>query len=189
MLTYQSLCKKIIPFFHNQIEDETDYEIYLYALEGFLSTLVNFLVIILVGIFFHIMDYVIFYLLFFIPFRCYEGGLHAKTHFRCIVLFLLLMLISFISTIFFCTKHFEIYIGTFSLLFRNILTFYRILRAEHSSYKTKKRRQRFCYLTIFATTCYIVIYQFSPLYGTIGAISLLMHMITSLTFFTVKTEV
>ena len=92
MITYRNICKKIIPIFSEQIQNQTDYEVYLYALESFLSTLVNFLVIILIGILFHITDYVLFYLLFFTPFRYFEGGRHEKNHVRCISLYLFFMI-------------------------------------------------------------------------------------------------
>lgn len=188
MLSYQFICKKIVSLFHNQIQNETDYEIYLYALESFLSTLVNFLVLFSIALFFHITDYVVVYLLFFIPFRRRESGLHAKTHFRCLALFLILMTMSILSSIFLCHRNLEIYIGMFSLAIRNFLTLYRTLPPYHQNYKTKKKRQHFCCLTIITTLCYIVIYQFSSLHATIGAFSLFAHTITSLNFFTVKNE-
>lgn len=188
MITYQQICKKIIPLFHKQIQTETDYEIYLYALESFLSTLVNFLVLFSISLFLHITDYIIVYLLFFIPFRRYEGGLHAKTHFRCLALFLILLTMSILSSMFLCNRNLEIHIGILSLAVRNCLTLYRIIRPHHRNYKTKMKRELFCILTLITTLCYVIIYSFSSLHATIGAFALLSHTITSLNFFTTKTK-
>lgn len=177
MITYQKLCKIIIPIFHKQIQNKLDYEIYLYALESFLSTVINFFIVFAVALLLSIADSTAIYLLFFLPFRRFEGGIHAKTHFRCITLFLSLMLGAVYTAKCLHRWHFHIYISIFIVLTRNILTIIRLLYSQHPSYSQTTRPLLF--ITLFTNSIYIILLLINPYYATVASFALFIHTITS----------
>lgn len=76
-----------------QNEDKGKYRaIYEYSMEIILSTAANLLVSFGLALLLGIESNVFWYILFFLPYRFLFGGVHAKTHARCITTFAMSML-------------------------------------------------------------------------------------------------
>lgn len=63
--------------------NEEDTEVYAYAVECFLGSLVTFGSMLLIACFLHRFAAMVIWLLFWLPLRSFLGGFHASTHWRC----------------------------------------------------------------------------------------------------------
>lgn len=73
-----------------KIVKEDDFEIYTYGLEALLSTFVNTVLTLVIGIASGMLSFTILFLIAFAILRVYSGGYHAKSHWGCILTFLVL---------------------------------------------------------------------------------------------------
>lgn len=76
------------------IEDENSKEIYTYGLEIILNTLISYSLIIIIGALTGELITTVFYLSCYSGLRLWAGGYHAKTHLRCILIFVSVYLFS-----------------------------------------------------------------------------------------------
>lgn len=78
-------------FVRNQVIDDENRELYSYGLELLLAECTSILCVFILGLISgHFIDSVLF-LAAFIPLRTYAGGYHANTHFRCLVLLIIVI--------------------------------------------------------------------------------------------------
>ena len=98
-MSYYNISKKILSLFKIQINNEMERDIYLYGIETLISLVVNCMILFILALFFHLEKEFLCYLLFFIPLRTYGGGMHAKNHIQCILLFTLLLFLSIITAV------------------------------------------------------------------------------------------
>lgn len=86
------LSKGLLLFFvcQNVIEKE-DEEVYEYALQLLLSTVMNAIIALLISVLSKIVILYLFYLIAFIMMRKSEGSFHAKTHFGCRCIFIVVL--------------------------------------------------------------------------------------------------
>ena len=94
------LSRRLTSFFVVRgIVPENEMDVYVYGFEILMSTLQNFIALAILSVLIGKVIETVFFLLGFIPLRLIAGGYHAKNHFRC---FLILMLVysAFILLIF-----------------------------------------------------------------------------------------
>lgn len=85
---YQYLAKRLSGGFANKgIISREDIDVYTYGFELMISTAANILIVIAVSIVFSFPLAWLFFLTAFIPLRVTAGGLHAKTHLGCGLIF------------------------------------------------------------------------------------------------------
>ena len=90
-----TLSIRLVDWLLLQNEDKKKYrEFYDYSMEIILSTVANFLISIGLALVLGIESNVFWYILFFLPYRFLFGGIHAKTHARCIATFAVSMLVN-----------------------------------------------------------------------------------------------
>lgn len=91
---YKYLSNKLVQkWIQNGIIVKEDADIYTYGIEIILSSIVGALLVLTVGLLFF-PQYPLVFLFIVIPLRCYCGGYHAETYFRCNMF----MISSFIGT-------------------------------------------------------------------------------------------
>ena len=177
MFSYNFLCRKILPVFQRFIHSEEEELIYTYALESLLSTIVNFCIVFLIGYFFDLLKPIAIYMLFFSSFRYFEGGIHAKNHIRCILLFLTLMFSCFFISHLLCHTSLTFYMGFFIFPCRILYTILQILVYK----KNQKKRVFFLLsLTIGSIIGYLYTLFANPYYANIMLLALLIHLLTSI---------
>ena len=77
---------------------EENMDIYTYACEAIIATLFNVLVCMVIGVAFGRLSESITFMVVFVSLRRYVGGYHAKTHFRCILTFSIILIGSLVAT-------------------------------------------------------------------------------------------
>ncbi len=70
-------------------------EIYKYGIEIIISSFLNILIVLICGLFFKMLFESILYFLVFAVMRCFCGGYHANTYFKCNLILFIVVLISF----------------------------------------------------------------------------------------------
>lgn len=98
-MSYQIISKKLLSLFKIEVSTQTEEDIYLYGIEILLATFINSIILCLIAFLFHLEKEFLCYLFFFIPLRAYSGGIHAKNHVYCFLLFILLLFLSIIIAI------------------------------------------------------------------------------------------
>lgn len=85
---YLNLSNKITEFLikNNAVQDD-EKEVYIYGLELFLSSIVNFAIILFIGYLFDRFFETIIFLITFCPLRQFSGGFHASNYARCTIYF------------------------------------------------------------------------------------------------------
>lgn len=85
---------KITSFFiRKRIIAEAEKEIYEYSFEMTLASFINLLLILLLAVLMRNIAITFLYLLGFVPLRMLGGGYHAKNHFRCMLMLVVVYLI------------------------------------------------------------------------------------------------
>ena len=113
------LAKKISSFFIlKDIIRKEELSVYIYSFEILISTILNSVVIIILTLLTGKIIETIFYLIGFFLLRFVAGGYHAKTHFKCILI-LIMMYFLFILCIVFVPKEY-IQISGFGTIFISI---------------------------------------------------------------------
>lgn len=79
----------------NSEKDKLHWEICLYGVEVFLSTVLNCIIVLLCGLAWGMVGESLLFLLAFIPLRIYSGGYHADTYFKCNTIFAILVFFCF----------------------------------------------------------------------------------------------
>ena len=77
----------------NNIIKSEDKEIYIYGFKQLLFMILNLITTVIIGIIFNKVFESILFMIFYTPIRVYAGGYHAKTHIKCYI-FSILMLIA-----------------------------------------------------------------------------------------------
>lgn len=98
-MSYYNISKKILSLSKIQVNNEMEKDIYLYGIETLVSLVVNCMILFILAFSFHLEKEFLCYLLFFIPLRTFGGGIHAKNHIQCILLFTLLLFLSIVAAI------------------------------------------------------------------------------------------
>ena len=70
-------------FVKKNIISHCDSDIYIYAFEVSFSEIINIVGIIIIAILLENIQYAMIFFISFIPQRCYMGGFHASSHFKC----------------------------------------------------------------------------------------------------------
>ncbi|PKM93595.1 MAG: hypothetical protein CVU84_14590 [Firmicutes bacterium HGW-Firmicutes-1] len=83
--------KLAIVMYKNNNKQIADIEVYKYGLELMISSIVNMLVMIGLSLALSCFKEAILYILFFAILRISAGGYHASTHFKCLLLYSLIM--------------------------------------------------------------------------------------------------
>ena len=91
-MLYYNIAKKILSYSKIQINNEIEWDVYLYSIETLLSVVINSVILFILAFLLHLEVEFLCYLVFFIPLRTYGGGIHAKNHLQCILLFVFLLL-------------------------------------------------------------------------------------------------
>lgn len=73
----------------NNVISGDEFDVYQYGFEIFISSIITFSIAIIFGLIFHCMFTVLIYFCIFIILRTVCGGYHAKTYFRCNLIFAL----------------------------------------------------------------------------------------------------
>ena len=81
-------------FYSMDVIDEEEKGKSRYGIEIIISTIIGFSVIIISGILLSKTNLAIAYLICIVPIRMYTGGYHAKTYFKCNIVFWLLFLLN-----------------------------------------------------------------------------------------------
>jgi accessory gene regulator B len=76
-------------FVRERIVEKNDSQVYAYAFELLISTVINLAFVFTVALFLRNVLETILFLAAFIPLRVLAGGFHAKTHWLCILVFTL----------------------------------------------------------------------------------------------------
>ena len=89
---YRVISDRILKHLSHNTDINMEYrEIYSYAIEKYLSGIVNAIVFAMIALVLRIPIEAAVFFLFYIPLRRYAGGRHAKTRARCFVLSVLVM--------------------------------------------------------------------------------------------------
>lgn len=64
---------------------EDNYDLYLYGFQSFLELSLNIICSILIAIFLHMEIECLLFFLFFVPLRSFNGGLHLKSYYSCLI--------------------------------------------------------------------------------------------------------
>lgn len=98
-MSYYNISKKILSCFKIRISNQTEEDIYLYGIETLLSVIVNSMILCILAFLLDLEKEFLCYLAFFIPLRTYGGGIHAKNHIQCILLFIFFLFSSIIMAV------------------------------------------------------------------------------------------
>lgn len=110
-------------FYSMDVIDEEEKGKSRYGIEIIISTIIGFSVIIILGILLSKTNLAIEYLICIVPIRMYTGGYHAKTYFKCNVVFGLLFLLNILMFQYIVENELEI-----QLCITTLLSFYIIER-------------------------------------------------------------
>lgn len=68
-----------------EVISKEDYEVYLYGFQSFLELFLNLICSLCIAAFLHMEVECILFFLLFIPLRSFNGGLHLKSYFTCLI--------------------------------------------------------------------------------------------------------
>lgn len=81
----ERLAKKFADWMVNNGSSKDNHEIFAYAIECLLNTLLTFAIIIVIGFLVNRLLITVIWILFFLPTRHLSGGLHASNHIACLI--------------------------------------------------------------------------------------------------------
>ena len=119
-------------FYSMDVIDEEEKGKSRYGIEIIISTIIGFSVIIISGILLSKTNLAIAYLICIVPIRMYTGGYHAKTYFKCNIVFWLLFLLNIFMFQYIVENELEN-----QLCITTLLSFYIIVRFAQLRMKTK----------------------------------------------------
>lgn len=180
MISYQKISKILLSFFKINVANQTEEDIYLYGLEILLSNFINFSIIILLSVLFHIEKEVLCFILFFAPLRFFSGGIHAKNHIRCILLFLFFLFASLLLSIPISRYPYYLYIVPCILICRIL---YALLQQKYFSTLNTKIATFLSFLLaaiLIALLCFNMIFSYQiEYYITLASMAILVQLLTS----------
>lgn len=124
-------------FYSMDVIDEEEKGKSRYGIEIIISTIIGFGVIIISGILLSKTNLAIAYLICIVPIRMYTGGYHAKTYFKCNIVFWLLFLLNIFMFQYIVENELEI-----QLCITTLLSFYIIERFAPVENENKKLTSR-----------------------------------------------
>ena len=127
-------------FYSMDVIDEEEKEKSRYGIEIIVSTIIGFSVIIISGILLSKTNLAIAYLICIVPIRMYTGGYHAKTYFKCNVVFGLLFLLNILMFQYIVENEFEIQLCITTLLSLYIIE--RFAPVENENKKLTSRQKK-----------------------------------------------
>ncbi|MGC6173234.1 accessory gene regulator B family protein [Lacrimispora sp. 38-1] len=68
-----------------EVISKEDYEIYLYGFQSFLELFLNLICSLCIAVFLHMEVECLLFFLLFIPLRSFNGGLHLKSYYSCLI--------------------------------------------------------------------------------------------------------
>jgi accessory gene regulator B len=154
-------------------------DLYLYGLNVLIINVINVFVIVLMSFILNIYVETFFFLITFIPLRIYGNGIHAKTHFRCITIFIALML----GTIYLTINTFNI-IGNTKIVFWVIITSliiqYFFAKNKRKENRLHQKKIQFLFPLCLCLIAFIIfIFNIiNPIYSLISILSILIESIT-----------
>ncbi|MDF2587341.1 MAG: agrB [Anaerocolumna sp.] len=142
-MSYQKISAKIVGAASSNLPlDKDEKDICIYGMEILLSTVINLLLLVLIATIFHLQKEILIYSLFFMPLRLYSGGAHAKTHARCISIYIAFMLMSiWFSSVVVQNVNLNLYIG-FMLLLCVLINIFLAAKKKNISDINKIRHHR-----------------------------------------------
>lgn len=155
-------------------------DLYLYGLNILIINMINIVVITIISLILNIGIETFFFLITFTPLRIYGNGKHAKTHFQCITIFIILML----STIYLTINTFNIASNTkivFLIIFVSLIIQYFF--AKNKQKGIRRKHQKKLHFLFPLCLCLIVFVIFvskiiNPIYSLISILSILIESIT-----------
>lgn len=180
-MSYYNISKKILSLSKIQVNSETEKDIYLYGIETLVSLVVNCTILFILALSFHLEKEFLCYLLFFIPLRTYGGGIHAKNHIQCILLFTLLLFFSIMAAVPVSSRPF------YALYIIPILIF-KLICASIQKKSSKSRNSKIAFfLSIAAAFIILSLLLFNNIFSagieyyiTLSSFGILVQTLTSL---------
>lgn len=117
-MSYKAITDLIINHLSSKTEINMDYrDIYSYALEKYISGLINTIVFTAVAFLFRIPLETVVFFAFYAPLRKYAGGIHAKTRVQCTILSLVIFLMLIHAAKLICMSKYWFLIAAIALAF------------------------------------------------------------------------
>ena len=88
-ISYHYLAIKLVSHIDTSSNKSEFYDALVYGMEIAISTICNMLLVLGIGICFDILLETLVFAIFFMPYRVMTGGVHAKSHIMCILLYVL----------------------------------------------------------------------------------------------------
>lgn len=148
-----ALSKRITYFFYSKKVITFDtIEIYQYGFEIIISTIIGFFITIMIGVLFRMIWLSLLYYIIFVVLRQFTGGYHAKTYFKCNLVFAVTTVFIFLLTKMAIVS--EIYtIGIHSLLlFFSIITVWFGTPVENKNKPLSEKQKYYNHLAGFILT-------------------------------------
>ena len=95
---FKSYASKITSFLiENKEINQDDYEVYKYGFEVLIAFIVNIAIVLSIGLLFNKIFYSIAFLICYCPIRQFAGGYHANNYTKCLLIFILIFILSFVN--------------------------------------------------------------------------------------------
>lgn len=120
MITHIARMVTVFLLKHNSI-DESSIDIYQYGNEVIISSLIDVIIVIAIGVLFNELGQAVAFFITFFALRCFTGGYHANTYFKCKLVFVINILL--VLCIIHQQKLYNIYSLTLICLFSVIVVF------------------------------------------------------------------
>lgn len=86
-MTLSTVSKSVAVYLDNRLAPDQNYgEIYAYGLEILLGAVIKLLIVIFLAWLFHVVSLTLIVLVSYAAFRCFGGGAHMSTYFKCLIL-------------------------------------------------------------------------------------------------------
>lgn len=181
-MSYHSISKKLLSWLKIPVSNQTEEDIYLYGIETLLSVCMNSIILCILAFLFHLEKEVLCYMIFFIPLRTYGGGIHAKNHIQCILLFTFLLFLSILIS-----KPISQNPCCFYFIFCIVLCKLVLSFLQNKQSKNHNTKIAFIISIIISSVMVLLVlfnYYFSlklEYYLTISAMGILVQILTSIT--------
>ena len=158
-MSYYNISKKILSYSKIQISNQTEQDIYLYSIETLLSIVINSMILFILAFSFHLEIEFLCFLIFFIPLRTYGGGIHAKNHFQCILLFAFLLLTSILISV-------PISNSSYYIIFIMLVLLFKLICALLQNKYFKNHNTKIaCFLSIAASFVIVTLLFFNQAFS------------------------
>ncbi len=123
-MTYRAISDLIINNLSSKTAIEMKYrDIYSYALEKYLSGLINMIIFTAVALLLRIPLETAVFFVFYAPLRKYAGGIHARTRLQCTVLSLIFLVVLINAAKLFCRTEYWVIITAAGITFAAVFVF------------------------------------------------------------------